>query len=265
MPNATAIDAAAVGIFWYLAYSQALGLNPGIVEALILGMSIWLVYLGDRWLDVRVRHWVDMPTYRHRFVARWRRTLFLFWICILGLNVGLAFFQLTKPQLLAGLVVLSASILYTVGIQKQLAWLIPKEGQIALIFSAGIGLFFVGRPMPLGDVIDLGLGLACFSLVCFANCGLIARWEVSIDEQLERRSIARSIGDRANQLRVLAWIALIACTISGMFFQPIWWLAIYTALLLAVDRYRFPANLEDRRALADGLLALLGLLAWIFT
>lgn len=260
-PNDLALDAALVAVAWYAALMCEQHLIPSWSAAAVLGMSVWLVYQGDRWLDVRGRSLADIPTQRHRLAARWRKSFAAVWIIVLLANVALALTKLPVVELEAGFAVLAASVVYTIGIQPRAPRRITKELQIGLIFAAGVGIFFAGRAVE--SVPWLVGSLTFFALVCFLNCALLAKWEMDADRQLGRASLARALGDRANLLGRLA-LALGVLGLAVGFSRPsVRWLGLYALGLWLMDLCAWPANPEDRRCAADGLLALMGVLALI--
>ncbi|GHB95124.1 hypothetical protein [Cerasicoccus arenae] len=266
--NDWALDAAGVAVAWRLAFASALGVTVSPASLLVLGLSVWLVYLGDRWLDVRGRNSDVLPTQRHGFVARHAKLVFAAWGGGLLLDVFVAFYGLNAPQIQAGLVLLGICIVYTIGVQHKARVRWTKELQVALIFAAGIGIFFFGESLSLSATKGLLVTLAIFGLVCFVNCALIARWEIPADVRLGRQSLARAMGEGVFWMR--GWPALIgvaSITIRGLLSPAMGHvamaLALYAFSLQLIDGFEWPRNPEDRRCLADGLLFAVGLWAWL--
>lgn len=179
-PNIVSVDAALVAIVWqqWLQPTQW-------VPMLVLGLSVWLIYTADRWLDVRALSAEKLLTERHRFARRWHRELVPVWLLVLAANVALALTGLSPAQLIAGSALLAVSLLYCLTVHRHRR--VPKEILVALIFAAGAGIFQIGTA-------TLALHLtscAVLFLLAFANCSLIAFREVEIDRQMERTSFAQ--------------------------------------------------------------------------
>jgi len=258
--NDLALDAALAALAWQWALWPVAG-GPSWAASAVLGLSVWLVYMGDRWLDVRSQAPTRLPTQRHRFTARHRGALLALWLVVLAVNVSLAWLGLTPAQFNAGLVLLGLSIAYTAGIQRHVPRRVTKELQVALIFAAGVGVFCIGLSMGPVD----WQALALFAVICFINCALLAKWEMPADRAMGRASLALALGAR------VSWIARSAL-IVGLLGLAMGWLklaagvlGVYSLALFAMDAFQWPANPEDRRCLADGLLAALGLVATLLT
>ncbi|WP_309399315.1 hypothetical protein [Cerasicoccus maritimus] len=268
LPNDLALDAAGIAVVWRLALAHGLGLTVSAGSQWVLGLSVWLVYLGDRWLDVRRKAPSQLPTQRHWLAARWRWPLLGLWLVVLIVDVWLAWQTLTAAQFNAGLLVLGLSVAYTVGIQRRARVRRTKELQVALIFAVGVGAFFVGETLGGAAWFWLVLKLMLFGMACFANCVLLARWEMDADVALGRQSLPLAMPDRAAKLRHYALATCIFGLLVFVFATPILShsaiaLAIYGLSLLAIDKFEWPRDPEDRRCVADGWLLVVGLLAWL--
>ncbi|WP_309386152.1 hypothetical protein [Cerasicoccus frondis] len=268
LPNDLALDAAGVAVIWRLALAHGLGLKASAASLWVLGMSVWLVYLGDRWLDVRGKRPEELPTQRHWLIAKWRWQFLGLWLIVLVLDVWVALKGLTTAQFQAGLVVLLLSIAYTIGIQRHVKVRRTKELQVALIFAIGVGAFFAGEHLSAEVWLWLMLKLVLFGMACFTNCVLMARWEMDADLALGRRSLPLAMADRAVRLRDWAVVTTVLGLVVYFFSTPILshsaiTLAVYGVSLLAIDRWEWPRNPENRRFWADAWLFALGLLAWL--
>ena len=265
--NDLALDAALAAMVWHRALAPG-AVHPSVSVLMVLGLSVWLVYLGDRWLDVRGKHPESLPTQRHRFVARRRTLLLTIWCVVLLLDVALAVVGLTLLQFGAGLILLILSIAYTIGTQHPRTRRYTKELQVALIFTGGVGAFYVGAPISFANGLWLVVNLFCFALICFLNCVLIARWEMNVDLALGRTSLPLALGERASVFGGMALLTGLVCfvlALIGLVFRqiplPLLMLGFYAVCLWWMDHRAWPRNSEKRRCLADALLVMLGLLA----
>lgn len=261
--NDLAFDAAAAAAAWHVAFGKAWSLPVTTASLVVLMLSVWLVYLGDRWLDVWGRAPEKLPTQRHRFTARHRWSLLALWFAVLPFDVTLALAGLTPSELWGGLALLLATVLYTLGVQKRLPKRWTKELQVGLIFAAGVGVFFLAQPMDHVSAAAMLLGLGVFGLVCFLNCALLARWEMDADRGLGRSSLALALGKRSVWLRRGAGGAAVLCAglVATLPVALMLCLSLYSAGLWAMDVWQWPVDPEDRRCVADGSLALLGMVA----
>ncbi|WP_269538750.1 hypothetical protein [Cerasicoccus fimbriatus] len=267
--NSLALDAAGVAVVWHWVLGHALGLPVSGSSLWVLGLSVWLVYVGDRWLDARGKAPSALPTQRHRLLAQYRVPFLVLWAVVLVVDVCLAITGLTSAQFQAGLVVLVFSLIYTVGIQRRVAIRRTKELQVAAIFLVGVGAFFWGESLSTQSLLWLALLLALFGLACFVNCILLARWEMDVDRVLGRKSLPLALGDRASQLKYWALTTGVAGLLLALAAPkrltgiPLL-LGLYGFYLLALDLTEWPRNIELRRSYADGGLLIFGLIAYCF-
>ena len=228
-PNLLALDAALIAVIW----QQWLSTN-GLAGALVLGLSVWLTYTGDRWLDVRGLPNGCIATKRHRFARRWQKELLVVWLAVLAADIVLSLAGLTWEQFVTGLVMLVLCVIYTVAVHRHLR--VPKEALVAFIFAAGTGLF----PLEAAPSVPLLALLLCLFLLAFANCSLIAFRELAIDEKMGRTSLARQHPNS----RPWAFYALLAAALVGLWLG----LACSTQYLMvsvcAISLYALGASAE---------------------
>lgn len=250
-PNILAVDVALVAIVW----QQWLGGGvTGAAPALVLGLSVWLVYIADHWMDARNAAEQDLRSGRHRFARRWQRLLVPLWLCVLVADVMIALLGLSRLQMIAGALLLTGCLLYLSAVQRH--WPVPKELIVALIFAAGAAVFLVGQlPLPL-----LAAGAGCLFLLAFANCSLIAFREIEIDRIMGHGSFAQQCPGG----RVWALGCLVVAAVLGVVLGLCVWgryLAISVSalglLVLGTHAERLPPELF--RVLADAMLLLPGL------
>ena len=252
-PNILSLDVAFIGVGWQRLTAQTLGLECPPSASWVLGLSIWLTYMGDRWLDsIRLK---KACTYRHEVVRTFKWPLFVFWVFLLLFDVFLAYYALPIQSLNLGLGLLALCILYTYSIQQgHHAPSFTKEAKVALIFSFGIFGLLTFTPPP--KLFPLSMYFGLLTLLFWSNASLIAHWEKDADIKHQSTSLATThpvIAERAH------WVALIiaalclplivistastpfarACAASGIL--------IFTISMLSCHR-------ELRRVLADAAL-----------
>ncbi len=204
-PNVLALDAALVGVGWLwligsytVDYAWGTYSMTGKVQLAVMGLSIWLVYFADRWLDVRKLDETAIPTLRHHFMKRYGNAMIPAWIFLFVFTFLLAMLGLPFIELEEGLGLLMLCVLHGWLVQKKYFRLPLKEAVIGLAFASGVYVFLGNESLVLSvapvvvltnDELLLAAGL--FGSLCFANCALIAERERDIDRALGRASVAR--------------------------------------------------------------------------
>ncbi|MEM1223345.1 MAG: hypothetical protein AAGH40_11325 [Verrucomicrobiota bacterium] len=179
-PNLLAIDAAVIAVAWQHTFALSSGSASGLGVSAVLALSVWLTYTADRLFDVGNRPPRDLLSARHQFAKTHSLKLWRIWMAILGLNITIALFLLSRSALLHGLVLLAACLLYTLISQKVASRFFPKELFVAVIFACGTTVF-IGFPI---------VETLAFSQLCLLNCLLIGGQEVSIDKALRVNSLS---------------------------------------------------------------------------
>ncbi len=182
-PNVLALDAPAVAVVWQRFLGPAFGVAVPAAASVVLGLTVWGIYLADRWWDARTGM-TDQP--RHAFAAA---NPGLIGVSAAALAAA-AGFALTLPisYLVAGgaLAALVAAYFGLVHLLKPNAVTARggKEMLVGLMFAAGVAVPLVAD----GHDSVRWLPAVCgFGVVCWLNCRLIDRWEgeVSGDDTRE--------------------------------------------------------------------------------
>lgn len=231
--------------------------------------AVWVIYLGDRLLDVR-RSLLDPRDQPARHAWARRHGGILVACLALALVIGVAMIPRLDPATLrAGIVVALATGLYfllfrwSVGSRVRPSGLPAKEIAIAGCFTAGAAI--AAAPRDLGDlpVVDLA-GLACLIL---GNCLLISRRE-SARDACEDPAAFFAVVKKARLLPETALLAGVGLGAYG------WWqsgisptslaLILCAALTLFLARTRTPVLTRHTQPIADGLHLLAWLVAFLF-
>jgi hypothetical protein len=233
-PNLLSLDAPLIAILWQalLARSFAIPLRP--VGRIVLGLTVWVIYLADRLLDTRAAPFPGEPA-RHLFYRRHFRAATAMLVIALLADLGLTLFGLRPPVFHNGLLAIGGVGLYLAAFHWQPSALrIPKEVAVALLFTVGVFLVaFTNAQAPLGLLWHPAL---TFFLLCLANLVAIDSWEWR-----ELR------GARPNDAsRFVMWLAR---------WFPAWTLGLAASTLLA------SANSAWYRAVLLSLIATLCLFA----
>jgi hypothetical protein len=233
-PNLLSLDAPVIALAWQalLARSFAIPLRPA--GRIVLGLTVWVIYLADRLLDTRAAPLPGEPA-RHRFYRRHFRVAAAMLIVALAADLGLTLFALRPPVFHNGLLAIGGVGLYLAAFHwKPAALRIPKEVAVALLFTAGVFLIaFTNARTPLRVLWHPAL---TFFLLCLANLVAIDNWEW--------RELRGAHPDDAS--RFIQWLAR---------WYPVWTLGLAVSTLLS------SANSPWYRAVMLSLIATLCLFA----
>ena len=171
-PNLLSLDAPLVAVLWQTLFLRCLGAPVRWLPALLLFLTVWLIYVADRLLDARTG-WTKTP--RHEFYRRNFRKALNTWIVVLAATAGLVCWGLTYPVLLRGFAMLAAVFLYLVAVHQLSSgvWVGLKEAAVAVLFALGTSLPAWGSVRSPHDALTVVL----FSILCWVNCIAIEQWE----------------------------------------------------------------------------------------
>jgi hypothetical protein len=186
--NILGLDAPLVALVWQDFFAWSFGVPLTVAERVVLGLSFWLGYAADRWLD----GWKIPPdapaSDRHQFARQHRGPLVAVWSLVLAGSVTLSCFALPRYLIARGLILVACVGVYFFlyqwpGTTRWLRGL--KELAVAILFSAGTLLFI--RP----NRFDSGFWwpAAAWCLLCFLDCYAIACWEMELDRAANQESI----------------------------------------------------------------------------
>ena len=256
LPTLLSLDAPLVALVWQMLLARATPAALPWQAPVLLFASVWLVYVIDRCLDARKLSLRTAITPRHRFYVRHAR-----WFSRLAMAVfvGCVVVSVTlEPRLLligSAVALLTGLYLTLVHIGKvvgKVAKRIPKELQIALVFSLGVHVAL--SPWGMTQLLSGSL----FALLCFLNCAFIAFWERAADTQQGQHSLARSHPTLRPLLHVLALVLIGVSGISGLILPDMLamgaCLALSGALLLLLEQRRYHLPTRLLRVLADAVL-----------
>lgn len=243
-PNVLGIDAALIAVSWYWLQLPAEKALPGM-PALVLALSVWLTYLADRLLDVRKKNYREINSLRHRFVFRHAKILWIFWSILLLFNLAIALSSLGKPQLMRGLLLLLATLIYIFTAQKLKSTQWIKEFAVGVIFTAGIVIFL--EYLPKWSM------LLMLVLLFTGNCLVVSETE-RLKETNPRQRLTR--------IRMLTIATLSVASILATFTAPI---ALSALLLIwGIYLWHHKLSLETARIVTDVSLLIPPLLVFIW-
>lgn len=246
-PNLLGLDAPLVALTWqaFLALAIAVPLRP--VGRITLGLTVWVIYLADRLLDVRSAP-TTRETERHRFHRRHNRLLWALLVLAFFADLAAVFFWLRPAVFRSGLLPFTAVILY-LGIVHRQRIPIPKEIAVAMLFTAGT--FLIGWTFS-QHRLSLLVPATAFLLLCLGNLVAIEMWEW--------RELRNGMDKPPHRVTLLLdrffpwWMGALALT--PIAFPTPWFLAIAAsaAAILLLRRSSVRLNLNARRVLVDAVL-----------
>ncbi len=248
-PNLLSLDAPLVAVLWqgFLAYRFSLPLS--LAGRLVLGLTVWAIYLLDRLLDARRPAWPEEPL-RHRYYRRHSKLMRTLLAIVAAADACIAMVWLRPAILREGLFPLAGVLVYLAVFHISSQRLkIPKEIAASILFTAGTFLTaWTTIPCP-----SLAWPAVAFFMLCLANMIAIEAWEWrELPKQLTpgphpcTRWLARTY---------LFWVplAVMVCAVAG---HNEWYdcIALSAAACALLFWFGRRLSLEARRALVDGVL-----------
>lgn len=184
------LDAPLVAIVWQSVFGWVLGTAIRWPETLVLYLSVWIAYTGDRVFDawrmearcnrrrrLGDREVTSTPAARHRFSAENRPALLWAMGFALAADLWVAHTKLSTESLHAGYPLALSVIAYVAAAQFLKGfghWWIAKELTVGLIIAAGA----LWVPVAEGAPAEHSLLLLCAAAwLCGWNCVAISLWE----------------------------------------------------------------------------------------
>ncbi|MEZ5317032.1 MAG: hypothetical protein R2752_06485 [Vicinamibacterales bacterium] len=259
-PTILSLDAPVVAMLWQGLLARLSGVPLGWAPVVVLGLSVWLSYVLDRWLEAWRLDPADVRTARHAFHQRARWPLAAAWAVVFAIDLVLAFAWLDARMLIAGALLLPPVLAYLLShqlVHRDHPWRVPKEICIAALLGGGVVVFPAAVPdPPLGALVA---PLAGFVLVALANCILISTWERGVDLSQGQTSLALQHPAGARFGRRLAWGLAVGGGLTAVALRAPTGVAAgcaaaSAALLLVIDRLEARTGPEPARVLADAAL-----------
>lgn len=249
IPNILSLDAPVVALAWQELLARQAGSPLRLAGRVVLGLTVWAIYLADRMLDVRNPS-VECETARHQFSRRHQKAL----AALLGLVVVtdflLSFFALRPAVFLNGLLPFGSVALY-LSVLHFHRLTVPKELIIAALFTMGTFLIvWTGSSIPVAQL--AGPAVSFFSL-CLLNLLLIELWE---SKELQSRADQSDQGAAAWLNRywfVWAGCLILICIVhaGSPWYRAVGISAAGMALIYGVGSR---LSIEIRRTLVDAVL-----------
>lgn len=210
-PTILSLDAPVVLMLWQALLAARTPSAPSTAESLVLGLSVWLAYTADRWIEAWRLDPSSVRTHRHLFHQRWRWPVAAAWTVALALDVAEAARGLDLARFKAGLILLVPVCAYLLSHQllhRDSRWRAPKEACVAVLLASGAALFVAAHPGARWGALAPSTGI--FALLCFSNCTLISLWEDEVDLCHGQTSLALQLPG-AGALRIAPWAVAALC------------------------------------------------------
>lgn len=250
LPTALSLDAPLVAVLWQGLFAASFGVTLLWYHPIILGLSVWLVYVADRLLDAKKLDLSQLHTVRHVLHAKYYRIFTIAWVLIFGTVGVLALSFLTPREILLGAGIAAAVAAYAAGIHlKAKRPIFTKELQVGFVFGAGVTLSVWAQTASF----QLLLTTFLFAALCSLNCLLIAVWERRVDRAQQQPSLALTLP----HLPILLPPTLILFSLSTLALTPFLpypltlSLSLAAALLWLLNAYQEAFSRESLRVLAD--------------
>lgn len=244
------LDAPVIAVLWQAFVAQCFPSALRPAGRVVLGLTVWSIYLADRLFDVR-RPAVGEESARHDFYRRHSRITIAILTIAASADCLITFVWLRPAVLHTGIIVSAGVLLYLFVLHFGGTHLrIPKELVVAVLFSAGT--FVVAWTSPSANHHELLGAGASFALLCLANLVAIESWEF--------RELRRDLGARPHVLTrwletaYLAWVPALAVVCAA--FGSRWYIAVAmsAAALAGIFAVGPRWSLEVRRVLVDAAL-----------
>ena len=255
-PTVLSLDAPIVSVVWQINIARAVASPLDGARMFVLGASVWLAYVADRWIEAQRLDSRDIQTPRHHFYCRHRALTAGAWVVVLATDLFVAMTRLTRVELGRGVVLLAAVLAYVLSHQylhRKRRWRAPKEFLIAGLLTGGIAIFLAGT----APVFSLLTALTCFALLCFTNCALISAWERDVDIAQDQESLALQAPAFVAAIRALPWlVAIVAATVAVTGHVPVigYCAAVSAVLMGLIDRNEQRLGWPLARVLVDAVL-----------
>lgn len=263
--NVLSLDAPFVALAWQDLIAHQLDASLLFSQRIVLGLTTWLVYAGDRLLDARPELDSQSRLPRHRFAGRNRRKLLALWgIGAIG-NLLLIPVAMSRGAWPVAIGLGIALVLYFLACERfpRIARrLIPRESVVSLFFVTAAFFFPLMNNWPdsWGAGASVFLSAATLYGLAFANCFAIACWERREDARMSESTLATRCAQpafclhRVTEAIVLALLVAILVGVGSAVFLTF---AMLSAVSLRVTDRRVSPLI--RPALADACL----LLPWL--
>ncbi|WP_321477372.1 hypothetical protein [uncultured Paludibaculum sp.] len=242
-----------MAVVWQSFAARCFSLPLRPVAQVILFLTVWVIYLGDRLLDVR-----HPPTAsespRHRFYRRHRRLAFILLTLAIAAASALCLLELRPAVLRTGCLALTGVLAYLALVHLyDVHVFFPKQLAAALLFAGGT--FAAPWALCPDPVRILLIPWGFFAVLCLGNLVAIEGWESEVPPQLLTRTLEE-------YLRL--WMPAVAVAALAFVGKPYYQaVAASAAAITAISIWEEQLSLDLRRVLVDAALLTPLLFYWL--
>lgn len=259
--NILSLDAPAVSIVWALLFAYTRGTRLTFADEIVLSLTVWAIYTGDRLLDGWKAKDHKALQQRHLFSAMHRTPLACLVILAVASGLWITAEYLAPAETSAGALLGVVVALYMAGIHaadRRMERFVSKEVVVGVLFAFGstLPVWSQSAGLSWGGWASLGL----FALLCSLNCLSIECWENSRSEDvwLKRPPLVRWANARINYIALALAASAIAIPFllrSKTLSRPeLFAVSLAALLILLLNRNRRRLSPEALRVLADAAL-----------
>jgi len=260
--NLVCLDAPVVALTWQWLFARNLHVALPMAERVALFLTAWLIYLADRFADVRNLSPLVSQSLRQEFCRNhWRAWVALcvsvgladLWIALRDLDA-----ETIRVGIFVGAIALGyLTINYWLG--KLWRFLPVKEMCVGSLFALGtVTALLPKHALSLQFISEFVL----FAALCSLNCISIAVWERDLDAIQQKNSIATRWIDARSALRPAAIvIVVLAMILSVKTNRSIYYCVSASALFFVMLEWLGDQIRRDERTALADLVLLTPLLA----
>ena len=272
--NVRCLDAPLIAVAWQAMMADAFSVRVRAVARVVLFLTVWAIYLGDRYADVAsLPQGISMSARQAYCRAHQRLWRWLVPMVLIGDALLVALF-VKRAVLCVGAVVGAGCVLYLLANRfADRAWRhVPvKELTIGVLFAIGTVAPLIASPAVVR--VDFPVGVFLLGCLISLNSIAIATWEQPLDALQGKHSIGTRSPHLQRRIPILAAsLALLCALVAGLHLVPLilgLWIALTAIATGLIGHPRVMLAMDDRTALADLILlavaapAALGVSAWV--
>ena len=254
----SSLDAPTVAVTWALAFAWAAHIQLPLWVPVVLALSAWTAYIGDRLLDA---HRATAPLRpRHLFHWKYRRVFLPIAIAAAVIALALILHSMPAAARTRNTILVAAALIYFTSVHSP--WRpprsegarklrIPKELMVGVLFTLACAAPTWARtPAHRAELIA---PILCFTALAWLNCHAIECWESANSTPMPRSLAPLQLAAVLGVVTLL--FALSAAALHRPRLAAFLLAGSFSALLLAIlDHYRHRLTPTALRAAADLVL-----------
>jgi len=260
--NLLSLDAPTVVCLWALLFAQAVHISFPFLEISVLTVTVWIIYVSDRMLDVLRTPPGSALSDRHNFYACHHYAVLGLLLPITLATLWVSLTKLSSQTRIVGLVLCGAVLFYFQVIHvfpDHAGRWVPKEIIVGAIFAAGAAIPAWTRAE--GSEKLLISPALIFAALCGLNCIAIECWEHHRGEREWKRKPYWLIRLADARIVQIAAFLLVCVGLTGIFgahaagqTELLWASAFSLSLIAVLDWQSNALSPQVLRVLADAAL-----------